>query len=46
MTLTELKYIVAVIARRRGRGAPLGGDRPRSAIGATAQADVEGEARA
>ncbi|MEZ5607664.1 MAG: hypothetical protein R3E52_11170 [Burkholderiaceae bacterium] len=36
MTLTELKYIVAVIVRRRGRGAPRSGDRPRSAIVAAA----------
>ena len=28
MTLTELKYIVAVIVRRKGRGAPLAGIDP------------------
>ena len=44
MTLTELKYIVAVIARRTGRGAPRSGDRPRSAIVATALRPDEGEA--
>ncbi len=44
MTLTELKYIVAVIFRRAGRGALLGGDRPRREIVATAQAYPEGKA--
>ncbi len=38
MTLTELKYIVAVVFRRRGRGALRSGDRPRREIEATASA--------
>ena len=44
MTLTELNYIVAVISRRAGRGAPRSGDRPRREIVATAQAYQEGKA--
>ncbi len=46
MTLTELKYIVAVIMRRKGRGAPRSGDRPRSVIVATAWTLTECEALA
>ena len=45
MTLTELKYIVAVVVRRTGRGALRSGDRPRSAIVATALSGHEGEVR-
>ena len=45
MTLTELEYIVAVIVRRLGREAPHSGDRPRSAIVATALSGHEGEVR-
>ena len=33
MTLTELKYLVAVIARRAGRGAPLAGIDPAARSG-------------
>ncbi|MCP5256650.1 MAG: hypothetical protein H6928_01705 [Burkholderiaceae bacterium] len=36
MTLTELKYIVAVAVRRQGQGAPRSGDRPWSAAVAMA----------
>jgi hypothetical protein len=43
MTLTELKYIVAVIVRRMGRGALRSGDRPWSAIVATAGWSAAGE---
>lgn len=46
MTLTELEYIVAVIVRRTGRGVPRSGDRPRSAMVATALSGHEGEVRA
>ena len=46
MTLTELKYIVAVLVQRTGRGAPRSADRPRSAIVATAWACQAGEVHA
>ncbi len=46
MTLSELKYIVAVIMWRKGRGAPRSGDRPWSVIVATAWTLAECEALA